>query len=117
LSEKVSHISSRLSISPSQIIYPPCVEGPRGERQVFTKKGKRKKEKRRRNGRERKRRGRKKRKEEEREEEERTARSPSDSFGALGEFADILGKIRIHSIHRSRRFPKSMERDGWEIRG
>jgi hypothetical protein len=36
---------------------------------------------------------------------------------SFGEFADILGKIRIHSIHRSRRFPKSMERDGWEIRG
>lgn len=60
----------------------------------ITKKGKRKKE----------------------ENEKKEKRIP-DSFGALGELADILGKIRIHSIHRSRRFSKSMERDGWEIRG
>ena len=34
----------------------------------------------------------------------------------LGEIANVLGKIRFHCIHRSRRFLKSMERDGWEIR-
>jgi hypothetical protein len=51
---------------------------------------------------------RKRRKEEETLAILRLLRSPR-------ELADILGKIRIHSIHRSRRFPKSMERDGWEI--
>jgi hypothetical protein len=61
-----------------------------------------------------KRRGRKKRGRKERRREPlalpQTPSEPSESS------LTILGKIRIHSIHRSRRFPKSMERDGWEIR-
>jgi hypothetical protein len=57
-----------------------------------------------------------KRKEEKRKRRGRTAR-PLGLLRSPRKLADILGKIRIHSIHRSRRFPKSMERDGWEIRG
>jgi hypothetical protein len=99
LSEKVSQNFFRSSISPSQIIYPPCVEGPRGEAASITKKGKRKEEK---------------RKKEKRREPLALPQTPSESSESS---LTILGKIRIHSIHRSRRFPKSMERDGWEIRG